>query len=100
MAHQEVDGVDIIPGTEVMRDDEKVNKCLVPKPSDDPADPLNWSVGWKCKSQTRFASRPAANFNSSSDGCYQPMAVYLDIRHWRSIHCADVSFAGTRIPFE
>ena len=48
-------GTDIIPGTEIMRDvgshhfvkGRKGAGVLVPQPSDDPADPLNWSPMWK-----------------------------------------------------
>ncbi|KAG8528189.1 uncharacterized protein KY384_007106 [Bacidia gigantensis] len=48
-------GVQIVPGTEVMRDvgshhfvhAGKSDKVLVPQPSDDPHDPLNWSRAWK-----------------------------------------------------
>lgn len=47
---------EILPGTEIMRDvgsrhfvkDESgSSRVLVPQPSDDPADPLNWSLKWK-----------------------------------------------------
>lgn len=37
--------VDIVPGTEVMIDGE--SDVLVPRPSDDPHDPLNWKRSWK-----------------------------------------------------
>lgn len=48
----------IYPGTEIMKDvgshhfvkaGEKIGKSrvLVPQPSNDPQDPLNWSPGWK-----------------------------------------------------
>ncbi|KAF2458787.1 serine/threonine kinase 16 [Lineolata rhizophorae] len=48
--------VEILPGTEVMADigthhfvkaEGHGNRVLVPQPSDDPHDPLNWSIGWK-----------------------------------------------------
>lgn len=47
---------EILPGTEIMRDigthhfvkaGSGLNNVLVPQPSDDPADPLNWSLKWK-----------------------------------------------------
>ncbi|OCL05640.1 serine/threonine kinase 16 [Glonium stellatum] len=44
---------DIIPGTEIMADVgshhfvKSAKQVLVPQPSDDPHDPLNWSIGWK-----------------------------------------------------
>ncbi|KAJ5357982.1 hypothetical protein N7541_005140 [Penicillium brevicompactum] len=49
--------MDLIPGTELMREEEgahltnalKQGKQLIPCPSNDPADPLNWSKPWKCK---------------------------------------------------
>lgn len=37
--------VDLAPGTEVMIDGE--SDVLVPQPSDDPHDPLNWKRSWK-----------------------------------------------------
>jgi hypothetical protein len=52
---------EILPGTEIMRDvgshhfvkaGTGVNNVLVPQPSDDPADPLNWSTGWKISAIT------------------------------------------------
>lgn len=41
------DNVELIPGTEVMNNDGSVKKQLIPKPSSDPRDPLNWSRKWK-----------------------------------------------------
>ena len=45
---------EILPGTEVMTDVGSHHfvkgthrEVLVPQPSDDPNDPLNWSTGWK-----------------------------------------------------
>ena len=46
---------EILPGTEIMADIGNTHfvkgvhnhTVLVPQPSDDPNDPLNWSVGWK-----------------------------------------------------
>jgi len=42
--------VDLVPGTELMNDSTK--KTLVPQPSFDPHDPLNWSTTWKRKTKT------------------------------------------------
>ncbi|EHY57613.1 hypothetical protein HRR83_005479 [Exophiala dermatitidis] len=48
--------VELLPGTELMADvgshhfvksSDKNHRVLVPQPSDDPHDPLNWSLGWK-----------------------------------------------------
>jgi len=48
--------VEILPGTEIMADigshhfvksSGRDHRVLVPQPSDNPNDPLNWSVGWK-----------------------------------------------------
>jgi hypothetical protein len=39
--------VELIPGTEVMNNDGSAKKTLVPTPSSDPRDPLNWSRKWK-----------------------------------------------------
>jgi hypothetical protein len=47
---------EILPGTEIMRDVAShhfvkdrsgSNRVLIPQPSEDPADPLNWSLTWK-----------------------------------------------------
>ena len=47
---------EILPGTEIMRDigshhfvkaGKGAGRVLVPQPSNDPADPLNWSLKWK-----------------------------------------------------
>lgn len=47
---------ELLPGTEIMVDvgthhfvksGDISHKVLVPQPSDNPADPLNWSGGWK-----------------------------------------------------
>lgn len=43
--------VDLIPGTEIMNEDGTAKKTLVPQPSLDPQDPLNWSMAWKRKHQ-------------------------------------------------
>ncbi|CAO2648198.1 Nn.00g074650.m01.CDS01 [Neocucurbitaria sp. VM-36] len=39
--------VELIPGTEIMNDDGTAKKTLIPRPSSDPQDPLNWSTTWK-----------------------------------------------------
>lgn len=39
--------VELIPGTEMMNADGKADKALIPRPSSDPRDPLNWSKPWK-----------------------------------------------------
>jgi MFS family permease len=39
--------VELIPGTEMMNKDGKADKALIPRPSSDPRDPLNWSMPWK-----------------------------------------------------
>ena len=53
--------VDIVPGTEVMVDvgnlhfvksSAKADRVLVPQPSSDPHDPLNWSTFWKFSTLT------------------------------------------------
>ncbi|KAF2786716.1 MFS general substrate transporter [Melanomma pulvis-pyrius CBS 109.77] len=41
------ENIDIVPGTEIMNEDGKAKKALVPHPSSDPQDPLNWSTTWK-----------------------------------------------------
>ncbi|KAH6633322.1 MFS transporter-like protein [Boeremia exigua] len=55
--------VEIIPGTEIMTDIGSHHfvkgihrEVLVPQPSDDPHDPLNWSIWWKtgCITSTAF----------------------------------------------
>lgn len=42
--------IEFIPGTELMGEDGIANKALIPTPSSDPQDPLNWPQGWKRKS--------------------------------------------------
>lgn len=42
-----LDSVDLIPGTEIISDDGSAKIQLIPKPSSDPRDPLNWSRKWK-----------------------------------------------------
>lgn len=52
---EEVLGTKIYPGTEIMKDvgthhfvkGSNHRSVLVPQPSDDPRDPLNWSPFWK-----------------------------------------------------
>ena len=48
--------MELLPGTEIMTDigshhfvksSGKKHRVLVPQPSDNPHDPLNWSTGWK-----------------------------------------------------
>lgn len=39
--------VELIPGTEIMNANGKAEKALIPHPSSDPRDPLNWSMRWK-----------------------------------------------------
>jgi hypothetical protein len=41
------ENVDLVPGTEIMKEDGKAKKVLIPQPSSDPHDPLNWSTTWK-----------------------------------------------------
>ncbi|MCJ1244824.1 hypothetical protein MMC30_002025 [Trapelia coarctata] len=69
--------VQILPGTEIMLDvgshhfvktSDSSDRVLVPQPSDDPHDPLNWSTFWKfsaltCVSMVSFAQGfgPLAN---------------------------------------
>lgn len=37
----------MVPGTEIMDADGRAKKALIPVPSSDPRDPLNWSKKWK-----------------------------------------------------
>ncbi|KAJ8106070.1 hypothetical protein OPT61_g9785 [Boeremia exigua] len=39
--------MELTPGTEIMNADGKADKALIPRPSSDPRDPLNWSRSWK-----------------------------------------------------
>lgn len=39
--------VELIPGTEISNKDGKEDMALIPRPSSDPRDPLNWSMPWK-----------------------------------------------------
>jgi hypothetical protein len=38
--------VELIPGTEIVQD-SSAQKTLIPTPSSDPRDPLNWTRRWK-----------------------------------------------------
>lgn len=66
--------VEILPGTEVMADIgshhfvKGGNIVLVPQPSDNPADPLNWSRAWK------FSAILATNMVTFSQG-FGPLAL-------------------------
>lgn len=42
--------VDLVPGTEIMDADGRAKRALIPVPSDNPRDPLNWSFTWKRES--------------------------------------------------
>lgn len=44
--------VDMPPGTELMAEDGAAKKTLIPHPTSDPQDPLNWSTAWKGESHT------------------------------------------------
>ncbi|ORY10287.1 major facilitator superfamily domain-containing protein [Clohesyomyces aquaticus] len=39
--------VALVPGTEAVAETGKVHQTLIPRPSNDPRDPLNWSTAWK-----------------------------------------------------
>jgi len=39
--------VELIPGTEIINEDNSAQKTLIPTPSSDPRDPLNWTRKWK-----------------------------------------------------
>ncbi|EDU46813.1 hypothetical protein PtrSN002B_008670 [Pyrenophora tritici-repentis] len=39
--------VEMIPGTEIISYDASAKQTLVPVPSSDPRDPLNWGRKWK-----------------------------------------------------
>lgn len=49
------DSLEPIPGTEVVQADFNADKALIPRPSTDPRDPLNWSMRWKSESQQLHA---------------------------------------------
>lgn len=44
--------LDLVPGTEIMDSDGRAKKALIPRPSLDPQDPLNWSTAWKRRFQS------------------------------------------------
>jgi hypothetical protein len=66
--------VEILPGTEIMADVgshhfvKGGSTVLVPQPSDDPADPLNWSLWWK------ISAIVASNMVTFSQG-FGPLAL-------------------------
>ncbi|KAF2466221.1 MFS general substrate transporter [Lindgomyces ingoldianus] len=47
-----MEGIDLVPGTEVMTETGRAKKALIPHPSTDPRDPLNWSTMWKLMAMT------------------------------------------------
>ncbi|GFF44964.1 uncharacterized MFS-type transporter C1271.10c [Aspergillus udagawae] len=51
--HGEAAHCDLLPGTDVLRDTSgdapEKGPVLIPRPSNDPSDPLTWSRTWKCK---------------------------------------------------
>lgn len=83
---------DMPPGTERMSEDGKAEKALIPVPSTDPHDPLNWSTTWKCKYLSAHQYVPSLILNSRRNG--QPVDIYLDICHRRLIYCPHVSALG------
>lgn len=42
--------IKLVPGTEIVTSDSGADKALIPIPSSDPRDPLNWSKTWKSES--------------------------------------------------
>lgn len=69
--------IEILPGTEVMTDvgahhfvksGDKSHRVLVPQPSEDPHDPLNWSSTWKLSAIT------AASFTTFMQG-FGPLSL-------------------------
>ncbi|XP_044717757.1 major facilitator superfamily domain-containing protein [Hirsutella rhossiliensis] len=95
--------VEIIPGTEVMADlgshhavnsDDSPHRFLVPQPSDDPHDPLNWTVAWKLSALTAVSTMSfTQGFAPLALG---PMFGYLMKDYNRSL--ADViQFTGVTI---
>lgn len=92
----------IYPGTEIMRDvgshhfikaGDKIGEArvLVPQPSNDPHDPLNWSVAWKTVTMASAALMsfslnlgPLANAPLFGGYCAPSLNVYL--RRARSVY--------------
>lgn len=99
---QELD-VEIVPGTEVMVDvgthhfvksSEKSDTVLVPQPSDDPHDPLNWSPFWKFSCLT--ASTAVSFTQSMTPLALAPMFPEL-IKAFDSNLADVVQFTGVAI---
>jgi hypothetical protein len=95
--------VEILPGTEVMADIGshhfvksvgKSHRVLVPQPSEDPHDPLNWSTGWK------LGAIVASSFVSFTQG-FGPLSLAPMFGDYiEAFHCslADaVQFTGVAI---
>jgi hypothetical protein len=88
--------VKLIPGTEIMNDDGSAKKTLVPTPSSDPRDPLNWSRQWKRTSSTAITASLTDMPRSYGDGL--AMAVHMDFRHGRTLNRTHVPSPGRAIP--
>jgi hypothetical protein len=90
-------GVELIPGTEMMSDLDSANKTLIPTPSSDPHDPLNWSRKWKrtCHTCFRTPSVPADIVYSLGHGV--TVSLHLDLGIGRAIYRPDVSSFGRPI---
>ncbi|OCK75960.1 serine/threonine kinase 16 [Lepidopterella palustris CBS 459.81] len=91
---------EILPGTEIMADVgshhfvKSAKQVLVPQPSTDPHDPLNWSLGWK------VAAISASSMVSFSQG-FGPLALAPMFGDYiKDFHCTlaqAVQFTGVCI---
>ncbi|EGU72231.1 hypothetical protein FOXB_17258 [Fusarium oxysporum f. sp. conglutinans Fo5176] len=96
--------IEIIPGTEVMvdlGDDEEIAKSqghhhvvLVPQPSDDPHDPLNWSPFWKTSAM--IAASSVSFMHGFSPLALAPMVPFLMKDFERSLEDI-IRFTGVTI---
>lgn len=100
---EEVLDTKIYPGTEIMKDigthhfvkgSNTSHSVLIPQPSDDPQDPLNWSPFWK--STTIFCATAVSFALNLGPLALAPMFEYYIVEYNRSL--ADViQFTGVAI---
>ena len=95
--------IELLPGTELMADigshhfvksGDKSHRVLVPQPSDDKHDPLNWSLGWK------IAAITASSFVTFMQG-FGPLSLAPMFGDYiQAFHCTlpdAIQFTGVAI---
>ena len=88
--------IELLPGTELMADigshhfvksGDKSHRVLVPQPSDDKHDPLNWSLSWK------IAAITASSFVTFMQG-FGPLSLAPMFGDYiQAFHCTQIGRA-------